>query len=356
LPVRIGRSETWRGREIGPHSGTRSAVTARGPDVLDTGGGTASAGDDDTPTVSSHPEVTVVIPTRNRLALVREAVSSALGQEDVEIEVLVVDDASADGTAEALRGIGSNRLHVLVCESRGGVSRARNVAVEAARGEWLAFLDDDDLWAPSRLRTGLEAARDAHATLTYSARVILDERRRAVAAVLPERPEDVAALLRWGNVLGGPSAVMVRTEAVRRVGAFDTRLSALADWKLWLQLVRTERLAASPKLLVGYTEHPDNMHRRDPWGVANEFQRLAAEPWGLQQRAFGHWLAAELLAAGDRRSAAVAYLRSARRSGRRIDYALAVAALMLPLGEGFSPPRRPVVAPTWLDAYTRSVA
>ncbi len=310
--------------------------------------------DGDTPAVSSRPEVSVVIPTRDRLALVREAVSCALGQEGVELEVIVVDDASTDGTAEALRGIGSERLQVLVREARGGVSEARNLAVGAARGEWLAFLDDDDLWAPSRLRIGLEAARDARASLSYTGRVILDERRRAVAAVLPERPQEVPALLRWGNVLGGPSSVMVRTEAVRQVGGFDVRLSALADWKLWLQLVRTEPLAASPELLVGYTEHPGNMHRRDPEGVASEFERLAAEPWGLQHRSFGHWLATELLAAGHRRAAAAAYVRSARGSGGRMDYALAVAALLLPLRNAFSPPRRPVVAPAWVDAYTRS--
>ena len=99
-----------------------------------------------------NAEVTVVIPTRNRSRLLPVAVSSALGQEDVEVEVVVVDDASTDDTQKVLADLADERLEVVRLSSRQGVSRARNIGIAAAGAGWLAFLDDDDIWAPRKLR------------------------------------------------------------------------------------------------------------------------------------------------------------------------------------------------------------
>src|SRR5204863_693210 len=100
----------------------------------------------------ASPEVTVVIPTRNRSHLVGEAVATALRQEDVTVEVLVVDDASTDDTAQVLTAIDDPRVHVLTRRERGRLAGARNTGVSRARGQWTAFLDDDDLWSPRKLR------------------------------------------------------------------------------------------------------------------------------------------------------------------------------------------------------------
>ncbi len=94
--------------------------------------------------------VSVIIPTYNRAGLVQEAVASVLAQTWRDFEVLVVDDGGSDGTDAALAPYAS-RLRLLRRESRGGVSAARNTGIEAARGEWLAFLDSDDLWLPEKL-------------------------------------------------------------------------------------------------------------------------------------------------------------------------------------------------------------
>ncbi len=100
--------------------------------------------------MSAQIPVSVIIPTYNRAALVAEAVASVLAQTWRDFEVLVVDDGSTDGTIEALAPYAS-RLRLLRRESRGGVSAARNTGIKAARGEWLAFLDSDDLWLPEKL-------------------------------------------------------------------------------------------------------------------------------------------------------------------------------------------------------------
>ena len=96
------------------------------------------------------PRVSVIIPTYNRAAWVAEAVASVLGQTCRDFELIVVDDGSRDATLEAL-GPFMARLLYLRRESCGGVSAARNLGAAAARGEWLAFLDSDDLWLPSKL-------------------------------------------------------------------------------------------------------------------------------------------------------------------------------------------------------------
>jgi glycosyltransferase involved in cell wall biosynthesis len=97
---------------------------------------------------SSAVDVTVVIPTRNRARLLAEALRSALSQVDVALEVQIVDDASTDETAALLDTFPDQRVKTIRLVSARGVAAARNLAAAEATGEWLAFLDDDDLWAP----------------------------------------------------------------------------------------------------------------------------------------------------------------------------------------------------------------
>src|ERR687896_831399 len=115
------------------------------------------------------PDVTVVIPTRSRWDLLSTAaLPSALAQEDVEIEVIVVDDGSSDTTPDALAELADPRVRVLRHQRARGVARARNAGIAAARGEWIAFLDDDDLWSPRKLRLQLERAADTKAHVLYT--------------------------------------------------------------------------------------------------------------------------------------------------------------------------------------------
>ena len=104
------------------------------------------------------PQISVVIPTHGRWPLLQRALQAALGQQDVEVEVVVVDDGSPDETAARLAQIDDARLRVVHHAVATGVSRARNDGIAAARAPWLAFLDDDDLWAPRKCADQLAAA------------------------------------------------------------------------------------------------------------------------------------------------------------------------------------------------------
>lgn len=269
----------------------------------------------------TKPVVSVIIPTANRWPLLSTcALPSALGQLDVEHEVIVVDDGSSDETPQRLAEVVDSRLNVLRHPEALGVSRARNTGIGAARGSWLAFLDDDDLWSPRKLRAQLDRAVDARATLVYAGAVAVDEERRLIAALPLPEPETLSASLRWGSAIpSGPSNVMVRTDLVRRVGGFDDGLSHSADWDMWIRLTGEARVAACEEILVARVEHRQRMLFRDRPDVAREVEILMQKHYPHHARKRGgldEWLAVEHFEAGFRVRAAGLFLRAAvRRRG-----------------------------------------
>ena len=122
------------------------------------------------------PDVTVIIPTRNRWKLLRRTLGGVLRQDRISLEVIVVDDCSTDETALELARLTDPRVQVIRNAERRGVAAARNLALDAASGTWTAFLDDDDLWAPSKLHVVLDAARrTSGARWAYSAAAVVNE-------------------------------------------------------------------------------------------------------------------------------------------------------------------------------------
>ena len=323
----------------------------------------------------SAPEVSVVIPTRNRWKLLScRALRSALSQERVEHEVIVVDDGSTDETPAQLVALDEPRLRIIRLEIRGGVARARNAGIAAASGEWIAFLDDDDVWSPNKLRAQLDQAVGERAELVYAGVVSVDE-EGAVRYVFPlPSPAELPALILAASVLpAGCSNVLARTELVRAVGGFDERLFQLADWDLWIRLAGAGRAAACAEVLVAYLEHGENMLLADGGDVTFEFaylerkHRASRDERGveLDHRTFFHWVAWGHLRRKQRLRAARVFLRSGIE-GRRIgDILLAVAFVVracVPLYSG-----RPILGrllgpdrassavspsgPSWLELY-----
>jgi glycosyltransferase involved in cell wall biosynthesis len=201
------------------------------------------------------PEVSVVIPTHNRRDLLALTLASALWQEDVDLEVIVVDDGSSDGSGETVAALHDARVRLIRHETPEGVSSARNDGIDEAAGEWVAFLDDDDLWAPAKLRAQLNAARSG-STWAYTGVVKIDERQRVIGGRPPPSPREVVARLpRWNLVPGGCSGVIAARNALVSIGQFDRRLVNLADWDLWIRLGRTGLPACAPDPLVAYRSH-----------------------------------------------------------------------------------------------------
>jgi glycosyltransferase involved in cell wall biosynthesis len=271
--------------------------------------------------VAEVPDVSVVIPTRDRWPFLRIALQSALAQRDVSIEVVVVDDGSRDEVPASLAHL-DERVRVLRSDNPRGPAAARNVGIRHARAAWIAFLDDDDLWSPEKLKRQLEIAQAAGASFAYSAAVYVTEALEVIEFVEAPSPEGLLDSLLPANVIpAGASNVIAQTELIRRSGGFDESLFQIEDWDLWIRLAQSARAAASPEPLVAYRAHPGNWVLRRDTAALDEVDRLAAKHAGLATREgveidrvlYTRWIAWLLRRQGRRLSAAAMYLRGALR-------------------------------------------
>jgi glycosyltransferase involved in cell wall biosynthesis len=286
---------------------------------------------------AATPRVTVVIPTYNRWLLLRSALWSALRQEGVDLAVVVVDDGSTDGTYEHLQAVDDSRLTVVRLPRNEGVSSARNAGLARTTSEWVAFLDDDDAWAPSHLAGLLGAAANGageSADIVYSGCLTVTRERQVRWVRRAPTPEGVPERLFSTNALVVPSRVLVRTDAVRSVGGFDTAFSLAADWDLWLRMVPRSGLAMAPALSVAYTLHGGNMSLDMPHAI-EELKRLEERHAGMlgsRRASFvdrsSRWIARSYRVTGDRRHAATWYLRSFRWKREPRDLARAAGMLL----------------------------
>jgi glycosyltransferase involved in cell wall biosynthesis len=207
------------------------------------------------------PQVTVVIPTHNRRLLLLRTLHSVLAQRDVEIEVVVVDDGGSDGTAAAVAEVTDSRMTLVRHPKPRGVSAARNSGIEKATAPWLAFVDDDDLWAPYKLRSQLDAIA-AHPAAAWSCAgaVNIDRECRLIWWAEPPSDPDLDRELLARNVIpGGGSGVLASRELVTAAGGFDEALSNLADWDFYTRLALRAPAAAVSGPLVGYYVHRQGM-------------------------------------------------------------------------------------------------
>ncbi len=302
--------------------------------------------------------VSVVIPTKDRAHFLAAALRSALAQERVDLEVLVVDDGSAAGSLDGVPGLDDPRVRRLAAHGR-GVAHARNVGIAAAAAPWVAFLDDDDFWAPDKLRRQLATAERTRADFVYCGLVVVDEAGLIVAVKPAADGADPASSLLEGNLVRSPSTVLVRTEALRAVGGFDEGLAVLADWDLWLRLADSCRLAACPECLVAYREHAGNMSVSQVRSIDAELARLRRRHsgWVAPHRgdrsglALEQWMAAGFRRSGQPVEAARRYLRAGIRCRSPGSVARALLSLAGPQGARLARwvrVRREPPPPAWL--------
>ena len=199
------------------------------------------------PTMSTQPRISVVMPTYNRPALLARALDSLAAQTYGDFEVVVVNDAGlpVDDVIEAAR----TRIAVTFVEHERNRGRcgALNTALDAARGELVAFLDDDDIYYAHHLQTLVDALADRSITAVYShaVKVVENEAGAITHRELVGATDFDSNLLQVNNFIVGMS-VLVPLADVRAVGGFDSDLRVLEDWELWIKLserVRFEHVA-----------------------------------------------------------------------------------------------------------------
>lgn len=268
-------------------------------------------------------DVSVVISTYDRVAMLREALACALGQHGVDHEVIVVDNGSTDDTAAYLATVDDARLRVIRNEESLGPTGGRNTGLAAARAPWVAFLDDDDLWAPDKLRRQLDAAARDGAGWVYCGCVYIDADGAILGGSPPPSPREVVETLPSAYVIpAGLSGVMFRRDRVDGDGLLDERLRWQTDWDLALRLLRTGPPAAVPAPLVAYRQHTGQVSqgasRYEPELelMQRKFADLRDADRGFDRGIQHRFIASEALRAGQRRVALGSYIAGIRAGDR----------------------------------------
>ena len=190
--------------------------------------------------------ISVVLTTFNRLDVLPRAIDSVLGQLDVELELIVVNDGSTDGTASFLEGVTDPRV-TFVNQENSGLSAARNAGIAYASGEWVTFLDDDDMGQPQWLRSLQGLIDDSTGIVGCAA----EYRTRDGVHVSTVSPEQMGPLYEHqvGTRIAGTFAV--RRELLRAVGGYDERMTCSHQSELLMRLIP---LMLSRGLAMKYTD------------------------------------------------------------------------------------------------------
>ncbi len=224
-----------------------------------------------------HPEVSVIIPTHNRRAMVREAIDSVLAQTAASFELIVVDDGSSDGTGEDLARLGAERAESVRIEhtANRGPAAARNRGVAIARAPLVAFLDSDDLWAPEKLGRHLELMRENPGyAISQTDEIWIRNGRRVNAGMRHRKRAGDFFVESLRTCLISPSAVLMTKKLFDSVGGFDEDMRAAEDYDLWLRiLVEHEVGLLDEPLVTRRGGHPDQLSATTP--AIDRFRILA---------------------------------------------------------------------------------
>lgn len=214
------------------------------------------------------PEVSVVIPTRNRLGMLQQTLETVLGQHGVAVEAIVVDEGSSDGTPAWLGSLTDPRVVVIRHDEPKRLPGARNAGAARASAPLVAFVDDDDLWSLGKLRAQLDAMRVANARWSCVGCVQVDEHLEPVAVSRAAPREQMPELLQFRNVVpGGGSGVVIERSALAEAGGFNETLTAVEDWECWLRVIK---VAGAPATV----DRPLLAYRRLSNSMSHEVERM----------------------------------------------------------------------------------
>jgi glycosyltransferase involved in cell wall biosynthesis len=277
--------------------------------------------------------VSVVVPAFNAEATIDETLASVRAQTHRLLDIIVVDDGSTDATAErARRHAGEDSRVRVISQENGGVASARNRGLQEAWGAYVAIIDSDDLWRPSKIARQLRAMQSRPGIgLVYTWSAIIDEHSQVQTLSGNLHHEgDVLAQLCFCNFIGNGSSPLMRRDHALEAGGFDPSLRARAaqgceDWKLYVRLAERCDFAVVRDFLTGYRQTSGNMSSdglqmlRSDRIVRDEIAERHPEYWLELQKGRAHYLEYVFLRsmAMGRYSTARAVWSELRSHGRR---------------------------------------
>ncbi|MCD6154734.1 MAG: glycosyltransferase [Candidatus Verstraetearchaeota archaeon] len=245
------------------------------------------------PKTSGNPKVSVIIPCYNGEKFIGEAIESVLNQTYQNFEIIIVDDGSTDGSKSVIKTfLKDPRIKLIEHERNKGIPAARNTAIKASKGEFIAFLDQDDLWYPEKLEKSLDAFERGGENLgVVFSDVDIEEKdgsvtRRTCRKYDPAKlgREGFIRALFWGNFIPTSSAI-VRKTCFAQMGLLDEQLYGSDDRDFWLRIAGTFEFHHIPEALAKLRRHGANASLRGAYTMIEQ-SRLIITPRAIQRYPF----------------------------------------------------------------------
>lgn len=209
-----------------------------------------------------QPLVTVVMPTYNHAQFIGDAVKSVLDQTYENLELIIVDNYSKDNTEDIIASFEDTRIEYRKFRNNGIIAASRNLGINKSRGKYIAFLDSDDMWKPTKIEKQIELLENNdNIFLVYTRYIVM--KNGTFSKILPKRRKlrsgNVFISLFLSNNFIGSSTVLLRN-ILKENNLFDTdiKLRAIEDYALWLKIAKNKHVAYIDEPLVVYREHGSN--------------------------------------------------------------------------------------------------
>jgi len=215
--------------------------------------------------MKSGPLVSVIVTTYNRADLLCETLDSILSQTYENFELIVVDDGSTDNTEEVVKRHSAGRINYIKTENWGGPARPRNIGIEKATGEYIAFCDDDDIWLPKKLEKQINYIVNSNYGMIFT----MQKQFGATSIFsnyfgigpLPFKKDTSANALLQVNCIP-TSSVIIKKDLLDQIDYFDERRSfiAIEDNDLWIRVSKVAAIGFVPNVLVLHRNHRDGIY------------------------------------------------------------------------------------------------
>lgn len=218
------------------------------------------------------PKVSVIIPNYNYINYLKASITSVLSQDYPNVEIIVVDDGSTDGSVEYLSSL-EDKI-VLLIQPNSGQSCARNFGLLQSTGEFICFLDADDYWKETKISKQLDLLINENVDLVYSGvNLVTEDGAKIIETLKPEYAGDCARIYQRnparGIILLGSSNAIFRKSLIHKSGLFDINISVSSDWDFFRRYCDYGRVAFLSEALINYRQHQDNMSKRSDAFVAD---------------------------------------------------------------------------------------
>ncbi|MCZ2225085.1 MAG: glycosyltransferase [Chitinophagales bacterium] len=207
-------------------------------------------------------ETSIIIPCYNAEKYIAEAIQSVLDQTYINWELIIIDDGSKDSSSKIIaKFLNDNRISFHQ-QTNSGVSSARNNGLKIAQGNYITYLDADDVWFKDNLKEKVNYLRNNAIDVVYSSYEVINEKSESISKISDKAiyPTLKDILLQKGNYSTAPSGLVIKKEVLHKIGGFDTNLSNNADQDIWIRILfNNYKIALIEKPLWKYRIHENNM-------------------------------------------------------------------------------------------------